>query len=96
MHETLVSKVMGPLPDTGKWFVACESCDWYSWHQTEMSAVVAADHHGIMNQPNPRDRLMFLRVLIPPNVSDENAKRQIVKAVNLHTDCGVTGIPFWG
>lgn len=74
----------------------CVTCGWTFVNKTELSAVVAVDHHQIETMPNPRDRLLFLRVLIPANVVDHEAKMQIIKAINLHTDCGITGIPFWG
>jgi hypothetical protein len=84
MHETEIIAI------GGYWYTRCHTCDWEKRHRSEISAMVAADHHRVMTQPNARDRLVFLRLLIPYELTDWQAVVQVVAAIRDHTDVGVT------
>lgn len=88
MHDVRVYR-MGHM-----WISQCGTCGWFQRNKLEMSATVAADHHVVMNQPNPRDRLVFIRVLIPAYITDQQALEYIVNRVSEQRDLGIIGIPF--
>lgn len=94
LHETSVYQ----MDEEWMWCVACEGCGWEDYYHSYLSAMVASDHHQVMmqRQKEPRDRLLFLRVQIPHGVSENRAKTEIVRALNIHSRIRVTAIPFIG
>lgn len=93
LHETSVYQ----MHDNGEWCARC-ICGWVDYYETHLSTMVASDHHQVMmqRQKEPRDRLLFLRVQIPHGVSENRAKTEIVRALNIHSRIRVTAIPFIG